>query len=269
MNSSLTNSSEDLRPRILFVDDEHGVLSSIQRLLQDESYDVLTAHDPMEALELLARQGEVQIIISDYRMPGMNGVEFLQQTISRWPDTRRVILSGYTDSEILMAAVNEGRIHRFISKPWDNDALRLVIEELLQEYFALLAIRSDIEALAQRNGVLAQTNQHLQSLLDTLLTTVRGDVSASALRNAAPSPDHSLFKKQLHIDLSNREFDVLCRIASGKQPKVIAQDLGVSIKTVSTYKKRISVKMGFTNDADMIRYVITNNLECKKNPTNG
>lgn len=269
MNSSLTNSSENSRPRILFVDDEHGVLSSIQRLLQDEPYEIITAHDAMEALDLLAQQGEVQIIISDYRMPRMNGVEFLQQTISRWPNTRRVILSGYTDSEILMAAVNEGRIHRFISKPWDNNALRLIIEELLQEYFALLTIRSDIEALAQRNGVLAQTNQHLQSLLDTLLKTVRGDLSVSDQQCTVPNLEQPQSQKLLHADLSNREYDVLCRIASGQIPKVIAQELGVSIKTVSTYKKRISDKMGFCHDADMIRYVITHNLVCKNNPTKG
>ena len=181
--------NEHSLPRVLFVDDETGVLNAMQRLFHDESYEILTASDGPAALELLHKTGPVQLIISDYRMPVMNGSLFLQQVMQRWPDTRRVILSGFTDSDVLLAALNEGKVHRFLVKPWDNDALRSVVKELLEEYEMLVNFRLGAEELARSNRLLSRTNEHLSAVLADVLADMRRDAACEdvSLHVAHPS----------------------------------------------------------------------------------
>lgn len=246
-------------PKILVVDDEAGILSAMQRLFHDDPYDVLTSSCGQFALDLLQESGPVQLIISDYRMPGMNGVEFLQQVMKRWPDTRRVILSGFPDSDVLLAALNEGRVHRFLVKPWDNDAIKCVVEELLAEYEMLVNFRQSAEELALSNRLLSRTNEHLSAILaDVLANMRRATAPEDAPMAAAPPPESSVPKP--HESLSPREREILCALASGHSPKAIAIDLGLSIKTVSTYKKRLFDKMGFKNSAELIGYALKNSL---------
>jgi DNA-binding NarL/FixJ family response regulator len=246
-------------PRLLVVDDEPGVLSAIQRLFHDESYDILTASGGPEALELLRVTGPVQLIISDYRMPGMTGVEFLQQVMQTWPDTRRVILSGFPDSDVLLAALNEGRVHRFLVKPWDNDPLKAVVQEMISEYDTLTSFRLGAEELARSNRLLCRTNEHLSAVLSEVLSTIRREAGSEYSSGQAALPVVSLGSKP-HESLSPREREILLAVASGHSLKAIATDLGLSIKTVSTYKKRIFEKMKFHNDAELIVYSLKNNL---------
>lgn len=239
---------------ILIVDDEPGVLSAVMRCFLDSAYEVLTASSGSEGLERLQQNGGVDLVISDFRMPGMNGVEFLQQVMKRWPDTKRVILSAYTDAEILLAAVNEGRVHRFLTKPWKNEMLLAEVDELLCEADALFVVRQEVEDLVQRNQMLASTNDQLQILLSELLKTVRAENSVQAI--AANLSDNM----QATRSLSERELQILKRLAIGQRPKEIAQDLAINIKTVSTYKLRLYGKMGFKSEADLIAFSIRHNL---------
>ena len=247
--------------KILIVDDEQGVLNAIQRLLHDECYEVLTASRGMAALELLRQYGPVQLIISDYRMPGMNGVELLQQVMQQWPDTRRVILSAYPDTDNLLAAVNEGRVHRFMVKPWDNDALKSIVREMLDEYRIIVDFRRDAEELVRNNRLLSRTNEHLSAILGDVLANMRS-ASATATEIVTPptGAPHNLSKHKLHESLSPREFEIFLALGSGQTPKGIAAELGLSIKTVSTYKKRIFDKMCFKNDTELIIYSLKNNF---------
>jgi DNA-binding NarL/FixJ family response regulator len=245
--------------RILFVDDEPGVLTAMQRLFHDEPYDILTASGGAEALALLLENGPVQLIVSDYRMPGMTGVEFLQQVMLHWPDTRRVILSGYTDSNVLLAALNEGRVHRFLVKPWDNERLIAVVREMSDEYAMLVTFRHDAEELARNNRLLSRTNEHLSAVLADVLATMRTEVTRGDANVPAILPS-SAGERTAHESLSDRERSVMVALASGHSPKAIAGDLGISVKTVSTYKKRLFDKMGFKNDAELVGYAIRNNL---------
>ncbi|MCD6533698.1 MAG: response regulator [Deltaproteobacteria bacterium] len=107
---------------VLFVDDEQRVLKSLKRGLIGEPYRALFAISGMEALEILAVQ-PVQVIVSDMKMPEMNGLELLQEVGRKYPDVIRMVLSGYSHTSTVLAAVNEGRIFRYITKPWsiDND----------------------------------------------------------------------------------------------------------------------------------------------------
>lgn len=112
------------RPRrLLLVDDEPAVLSSLKRLFRRDGYQVLSAPSGAEALELLARH-PVDVILSDQRMPGMTGVEFLRRTKVLHPQTVRITLSGYTDLQSIIDAVNEGAVYKFLVKPWDDERLR-------------------------------------------------------------------------------------------------------------------------------------------------
>lgn len=243
-------------PRLLFVDDEPNVLNAMQRLFHDEPYDVLTASGGSAALELLRDTGPVQLIISDYRMPVMTGVEFLQRVMLQWPDTRRVILSGFPDSDVLLASVNEGRVHRFLVKPWDNDVIKSTVLEMLEEYRIIAEFRKHSESLVHNNRLLCRTNEHLSEILADVLASMRRETVVEEGAKLSPkSPD-----RRSHESLSPREKEILLAVASGHSIKSIALQLGLSIKTVSTYKKRLCVKMNFKNDAELIGYTLKNNL---------
>ncbi|PTV95497.1 two-component system response regulator HupR/HoxA [Rhodobacter aestuarii] len=108
-------------PAILLVDDEPHSLSAMKLALEDD-FDILTAKGAAEALAILEEEW-VQVIICDQRMPGRTGVDFLTEVRERWPETVRVILTGYTDSASMMTAINEAGIHQFLTKPWHPEQL--------------------------------------------------------------------------------------------------------------------------------------------------
>jgi len=120
------------RPTILVVDDEVRSQETLRRVL-DEEFDVLAASNTLEAERLL--EGEmVQVILCDQRMPGQTGVEFLSQVRERWPEPVRMIISGFTESEDIIAGVNEAGIYRYITKPWEPDELLGMVRGAVQLY---------------------------------------------------------------------------------------------------------------------------------------
>jgi FixJ family two-component response regulator len=146
--------------QILIVDDEANVLTALRRMLHREPYQVHTANTAEEALEML-REKEVSLIISDYRMPSMNGVTFLQQAKELQPDSVRIILSGFADIGAIIDAVNRGEIFKFIAKPWNDDELKMTIS-LSLEHWQLLKRNKEL------SGELLSKNQELQLLNDNL-----------------------------------------------------------------------------------------------------
>ncbi|GLK88464.1 HD domain-containing phosphohydrolase [Pseudomonas turukhanskensis] len=129
MNDVL-NTPEVIRYTVLLVDDEVAILNSLKRLLRSQPYDVLLAENGQQALELLDKR-PVDLVISDARMPTMDGATLLAEIHRRHPDTLRILLTGYTDMTMLAKAINEGRIYRYISKPWDDDELLLTLKQAL------------------------------------------------------------------------------------------------------------------------------------------
>lgn len=113
---------------VLLVDDEENMISSLKRLLRREGYRILSAGGGVEGLEILANH-RVDVIISDQRMPQMTGVEFLRRVKTLYPDTVRIVLSGYTELQSITDAINEGAIYKFLTKPWDDEQLRANIQE--------------------------------------------------------------------------------------------------------------------------------------------
>ena len=128
--------------RLLFVDDEVNVLKSMRRIFRRENYELLTAGSGAEALELLEKHQPVHVIVSDHRMPGMTGTELLKQVKTRYPRTIRIMLTGYADTDAVMGAVNEGAVYKFITKPWNDDDLRLTVGLALEQYDLIRENRS-------------------------------------------------------------------------------------------------------------------------------
>lgn len=118
---------------LLLVDDEENITSSLVRLLRRDGYHILCANSGEAGLALLA-QNEVGVIISDQRMPGMTGVEFLGKVKEVYPDTVRVVLSGYTELNTVTDAINRGSVYKFLTKPWEDELLRANVEEAFQRY---------------------------------------------------------------------------------------------------------------------------------------
>jgi FixJ family two-component response regulator len=120
--------------RILFVDDEANILRALERVFIEDDYEILTAPSGEDALEILVSVSPVQVVVSDFRMPGMNGVDFLRRVRGRWPEIVRAVLSGYADTAAIVSAINEGQIYRFIPKPWDDTDLRMTIAAAVEQH---------------------------------------------------------------------------------------------------------------------------------------
>lgn len=142
--------------KILCVDDEINVLRALERFFLDDEYEIVTATSGEEGLRILEEQGPFRIVISDYRMPVMNGVDFLKAVYTSWPDTIRIVLSGYADAGSIVAAINEGHIYKFIPKPWNEDELRFTVNNSLERYQLQQSNRELLTALSRANEELEQ-----------------------------------------------------------------------------------------------------------------
>ncbi|MEJ5260467.1 MAG: response regulator [Anaerohalosphaeraceae bacterium] len=121
-------------PTVLFVDDEVRLLQSLRRGLMDEPYLCLFANSGAEALEIL-KKNKVHVIVTDMRMPEMNGLELLRKVRELYPDIVRMVLSGYTQITTLLTAINEGHIYKFITKPWKlEEEFKPMVREALKYY---------------------------------------------------------------------------------------------------------------------------------------
>ena len=150
------------KPKILVVDDEPDNLDLLYRTFYRE-YKVLRASSGPAALELLATEGDISVIISDQRMPMMSGTEFLSLTATKYPDIIRIILTGYTDVEDLVEAINAGKVFKYVTKPWEAEELKAVVRQALDTHNVLKA----------RTYELTRTLRQ-ESLLNSLTNTIRG-----------------------------------------------------------------------------------------------
>ena len=129
----MSNKEVNIPKLILFVDDEENVLRSLKRLFVSQEYEVLTALSGGEGLAIL-KDIEVPVIVSDQRMPVMTGAEFLEKSRPLSPDAVRIILTGYADVEAAIGAINRGGAYRYVSKPWNDSDLLLVIKDAFEKY---------------------------------------------------------------------------------------------------------------------------------------
>ena len=143
------------------VDDSKSILAALSRLLRREPYEVVTAIGGEEALQMMETK-TFQLVVSDQCMPGMKGLELLREVRSRWPDTMRMILSGYTEVNTILAAINEGAIFRFITKPWNDDEIKLNITRALEQYELEAENRRMAREISEQNDRLRELNRRLE-----------------------------------------------------------------------------------------------------------
>jgi len=183
----------DNPPTVLCIDDEANILSSLKRLFRPHGYRVLVADGGPAGLALLEQEA-VDVVVCDMRMPGMSGAEVLEQVRLRWPETVRILLTGYADVSSTIAAINRGEIYRYISKPWDDNEILLTVRDALERKL-LKAEKQRLEALTLRQ------NEELKELNASLEEKVRQRTEALRQAMEQLSATHEKLKKGFYTSI--------------------------------------------------------------------
>ena len=188
---------------LLLVDDEEEVGAALERLLRRDGYRILRATSGQEGLAILA-QNEVGVIISDQRMPGMDGVEFLTRVKDLYPQTIRIILSGYADLDSVTAAINQGAIYKFFVKPWDSNTLRADLVEAFWRYDMARQKEHLLQEIQNANVLLAQVNLDLAAAVEKKDSQIDHVVHYDTLTKL---PNRLLFLDRLDQELIRAQRD--------------------------------------------------------------
>lgn len=149
------------RPTVLLVDDEESILNSLRRLLRGQPYQVLLASGGAQALEIMAQQ-RIDLVMTDARMPNMDGATLLAHIHDLYPNTTRILLTGYADLPTIIKAINDGQIHRYISKPWNDDEMLLTLRQVLQHQHSERERQRLVQLTRQQNEQLKTLNSTLE-----------------------------------------------------------------------------------------------------------
>ncbi|MEA5522750.1 SpoIIE family protein phosphatase [Limnoraphis robusta] len=186
---------EQSKLKLMVVDDEPDNLDLLYRTFRRE-FRVYKADSARGALSILEKEGEMAIIISDQRMPEMYGTEFLSQTVDRFPDTIRILLTGYTDVEDLVEAINSGQVFKYITKPWSPEALKSVVQQASETYnFSkqrTLSLRRALRRESLYNDVMSALRESLDysSMLQTIAQTIGETFEAKGCHIRAVEDGH-------------------------------------------------------------------------------
>jgi response regulator RpfG family c-di-GMP phosphodiesterase len=225
------------RPRVLLVDDEESILNSLRRLLRGQPYEVLLATSGAQALEIMALE-PVDLVMSDARMPNMDGATLLAHIHQHYPDTLRILLTGYVDLTTIVKAINEGQIDRYISKPWHDEELLLTLRQ------SLAYQRSERERLR-----LERETWHRNEELKVLNATLEKHVAArtSELQQTADMLDLA-YEELKHSYVTGTE--VFSLLANLRLPPAKQTNRQI-IELVRVYCKLHGVDEGSTRDLTM------------------
>ncbi len=238
---------------VLLVDDEQNILNSLRRLLRKEPYQLLTSTSAEEAFDLLAKN-DVQLIISDNRMPGMDGIEFFARVKEKYPDIIRIILTGYTDVDAITESINKGHIYKFFLKPWNDHNLKLEIRKALEQYDLIQDnIRLDKKVIEQ-NRKLKEMNEHLEDL-------VRERTRELELQNRALELSHAILA-DLPLAIMGVSADSLIVLMNNKARAVLGSDrIQVGCEIESCFPKELCAKIQRTLENGCCRTRDECNLE--------
>jgi len=181
--------ADDGKLRLMVVDDESDNLDLLYRSFRQD-FHVFKADSALTALQILNKEGEMGIIISDQRMPKMSGTEFLSRAAKQYPDTIRILLTGYTDVEDLVNAINAGQVFKYITKPWNPDALETIVRQAADTYRVVKRRTNELHQALRResifNTVTTATRDVLdyQSMLQRIVETLALTFAADACRLA-------------------------------------------------------------------------------------
>jgi serine phosphatase RsbU (regulator of sigma subunit)/FixJ family two-component response regulator len=170
--------------KLMVLDDEPDNLDLLYRTFRRD-FQVYRANHALDAIEILDREGEMAVIISDQRMPEMNGTEFFSRTVDRFPDTIRILLTGFTDVEDLVEAINSGQVFKYIIKPWNPDRLKAIVGQAADIYMVLKKRTHELRRALRReslfNAVTTAIRESLDysSMLQKIVTTIGETFEAS------------------------------------------------------------------------------------------
>jgi serine phosphatase RsbU (regulator of sigma subunit)/CheY-like chemotaxis protein len=177
---------DKIKLKLMVVDDEPDNLDLLYRTFRRD-FQVCKAESGVKALEVLDNEGEMAVIISDQRMPEMNGTEFLGKTVDRFPDTVRILLTGYTDVEDLVDAINAGQVFKYITKPWNPEELKSVVQQAADTYKVVKQRTNSLHRSLRRESLFNEVMSAIRGSLDysSMLQTIAQTVGSSFRANYA------------------------------------------------------------------------------------
>jgi DNA-binding NarL/FixJ family response regulator len=208
--------------RVLIVDDNESYLASIRRLLHGQ-FEVVTTKDPLQALKLIEHQGPFAVVISDYRMPVMNGIDLFSRIVAVDKRVQRILLTGYPELQMAIDAVNHGKITAFLTKPTPSVSLRSVVLEAAQAY------KESRQSENEEQELSAETSDE------------PGGEQADA---------------KLYAPLTVKEKEVLSLVARGFSNAEISRELTITVGTVKTHLNNLFWKMDINSRTKMIAKAI-------------
>ena len=152
--------------KILVVDDDELILKTVHRALRTE-YEVLTAISAYEGLRILEEDKEIRAVISDYMMPDMDGLDFLRIVLDKYPDTLRIVLSGQASKEVILKAIHDCKIYKFIGKPWENEDLEITLSKGIDSNSYIWEKHLLIDKLTKNNVILDTINSIMREVKTT------------------------------------------------------------------------------------------------------
>lgn len=233
----MTEYNAEAQLQVLLVDDETNILLALKRLLMDEEFGVLTASSGAEALETLAVAENVALIVSDQRMPGLSGAEFLEKARTVAPDAIRIVLTGYADVVAAVDAINKGGAYRYINKPWNDDELLSLVREAVDRYRLVQENRRLTETVHRQNEELKDWNANLKTRVLEQTSQIRRKSEDLHVLNARLKRNYSdsIMAFSRLIELRDKEV----KNHSGNVAKLsafIAEEMGLSGEEVETIR---------------------------------
>jgi serine phosphatase RsbU (regulator of sigma subunit)/FixJ family two-component response regulator len=197
--------------KLMVVDDELDNLELLYRTFRRD-FHVFKASNALSAIDILDKEGEMAVIISDQRMPEMNGTEFLSLTVERFPDTIRILLTGFTDVEDLVDAINSGQVFKYITKPWKPDRLKAVVEQAADTYRVVKKRTQELSRALRReslfNAVTTAVRESLdyRSMLQKIVATLGQNFDATYCFVRPVENDHLTLDEFYYRDPKASEF---------------------------------------------------------------
>lgn len=213
----------DPKHTILLVDDEENILNALNRTLRKEGYRILTATSGRTGVSIVEKE-RIALVLSDHRMPEMDGVEFLSEVKKRSPDTVRMMLTGYADMQAVLAAINRGEVYRFTTKPWNDEELRLILRDGIRQYEMIQQLW-DLQELTQRQNLMLK------------------DLNTSLERKVSERTEEV---GRLYADLERNFFDFV-RVFTGLL-ELKSPYLGGRSKRVAALARRLAERMALPSD---------------------
>jgi CheY-like chemotaxis protein len=237
------------KAKMLVVDDEPDNLDLLYRTFRRD-FQVLKAESGVRALELLAQEGEVAVIISDQRMPEMKGTEFLSRTVPEFPDTVRIILTGFTDVEDLVEAINSGQVYKYITKPWDPDELKAVVHRAAETY----------DLLKQRTEELNRSQAQMALLATIVRVAQDSEVVQATLNPLAESFGRSFSADGAVLKLVERSQLAETQGCYGAAENWCVEDELVK-EAISTRKMQVAVNIPSDTQLANQAHYVTHNIQ--------